>query len=201
MSTLHILVLSLAFVVAGNLLAVIVRKRHPMLADRLVRYLPLMAAAASSKDREAAIARLIEEVIRLESIDAVPAKIAAADVAGAPKPSSASKVPPMPVLVVCVLALVGGSGCTAQQRLEAKTVGAPIAKIAGAVCEQVASTVDDPWAYFSCSIVKAGASVLDNLSADGRVTIEREEGPRVVFTVRVAKEGAEQFALDHRGDR
>lgn len=190
--TLVALLVTLAVIVGGNVLIVATRERFPGLADRVARYLPAMITAASSKDREAAIRRLIDEVVRLESTEAIPAQLAAKALAVTPKPPTASKLPPMPLLLVLALAM-SLVGCTPAQRAQAKTSGVPIATVAGGVCEQVSGVMRDDvggaFVEFACMVVRGAASVLNNLDSSNRVAVDRPDGPPVRVVVRVYLEG------------
>lgn len=193
--TLIALLVTLAVVVGGNLLVVALRARHPLLADRLVRYLPAMAAAASSKDREAAIRRLVEAVAA-EELGA--AKIAARELARESKPPSASKLPPMPVLALLVASLAF-VGCTPQQKAQAKAFGVPVAQVVGGVCEQISGVTRDDiggaFVDFACTVVRAAGSVIGNLDSSSRVAVDMPDGPPVKVTVRVYLEGGRTEVL------
>lgn len=186
------LLATLAVIVGGNVLVILVRGRYPEIADRLVRYLPLMVAVASARDREATIRRLIEEVIRLESTEAIPARLAAKALAEAPKPPTASKTPPMPVLVLALTTLVG---CTPQQRADARRIGVPVAEVVGGTCEQISGVLGAdvrPYVEFACTVVRGVGSVLSNMGTDGGPTIDRPDGPPVKMIVRVYLDGGHE---------
>jgi hypothetical protein len=191
------LLVTLAVIIGGNLLVVLVRKHHPEAADRLVRYLPLMAAAASSRDREAAIRRLVEEVIRLESEEAAKARAAAIVLATTPKPPTAEKTTTPPVIpgAVFALAILAIGGCTPQQRADARRTGVPVAEVVGGTCEQISGVLGAdvrPYVEFACTVVRGVGSVLSNMSTDGGPAIDRPDGPPVKMIVRVYLDGGQE---------
>jgi hypothetical protein len=206
--TLIALLVTLAVVVGCNVLAVVVRKRHPGLADKIVRYAPLMAAAASSKDREVAIRNLLAEVLLLESTEAKHARQAALALIAKPKPPTADEPPkpqaPKPPttlggsLCFAVLALSLVS-CTPAERAQAKAIGVPVAQVVGGVCEQISGVMRDDvggaFVDFACTVVRAAGSVIGNLDTRGGVAVDMPDGPPVKVTVRVYLEGGRTEVL------
>lgn len=126
------------------------------------------------------------------------AAIAAHEIASKAKgPTDPPSVPPvvMSSLVLAMALLL--TSCTPFERAQARTIGVPIARVIGAVCERVASTTGDPWVDFSCSIVRAAGDVLGNMDTRG----DKPEGPApepVTFTVRVPAEQADAFEQAQR---
>ncbi len=205
MSTQEIILLVVALIpVVGNLLALVFRRLGWFgAADWTVKLTPLALVAASSKTREEAIRRTLEEVMKLGDEGTMRAKLAALEVATEEKPPSASRLPPMPIFALALLCscvpILGCGASRAEVRDGVQTYGVPAAQISGAVCDRIAAATGEEWVDFACTIVKGAASVLGNLDSGGGVTIDKPDGPPVKITVRVRAEDADAFEAQHKG--
>lgn len=185
MSVAEILVLVAAIIpFAGNIIALVLRRYgHHVAADWVVRMTPIAVVAASSRTREEAIRRVVEEVSRLDAPASEGAREAARELIVTPPPPSAAKLPPLPILLfvtgctplLCV-------ACTPQQAQTAVEVTTVATDIAGAVCDELETPDSSPIVRMLCRAADVAGEVIGRTSTeDGGVQVpevQRVEVPR-----------------------